>query len=341
MALSIDFSDMDAPQDIMNVFGTMLRDLTNLRALYFNLSSARINRAMFEDFANGLLVQKKLDYLVLDFTAGDLGERELTMILDKLVGNREVRVFTDFGFLNKDEYLVRYRERGLLIYIENNNALANLLLRVPERKVKKHAEWERKARETILEAGGGDPGNDLIPEIAKGHEEEYLSFLKGKLVYKPNRDNDEGRREFRIGVLANPLSGTFDIQGCRDSDKYLSVSTGFRTGKNPANENKLEVWIVPQFVLQKDPRAVAYNDFLQTLDEYRNKPFVVLFNAGGCELLSRHSVSGVGVSESSGLFDMLRVAYDTNGHRLAYDSNNREKLHYHHSCLESFEFLSE
>ena len=100
-------------------------------------------------------------------------------------------------------------------------------------------------------------------------------------MYKPNKDNDEGRKEFRISDLANPLSGTFDISGCGDSDQHLSISTGFRTGQNPANQNKLEVWIVPQFVLQKDPRAKLYNKFLQKQERHRGKPFAVLFNWGG------------------------------------------------------------
>lgn len=120
-----------------------------------------------------------------------------------------------------------------------------------------------------------------IPDIARGHEEVYQQFLRGKLIYKPNKDNDDGRKEFRIGDLANPLNGTFDLSGCGDSDQHLSISTGFRTGKNPANKNKLEIWIVPQFVLQKDLRAKPYNEFLQKQDGHRNKPFAILFNWGG------------------------------------------------------------
>lgn len=134
----------------------------------------------------------------------------------------------------------------------------------------------------------------VIHEIAIGHEEVYQQFLRGKLVYKPNQNNDVGRKEFRISDLANPLSGTFDIRGCGDSDQYLSISTGFRTGKNPANQNKLEVWIVPQLVLQKDPRAKPYNELLQKQERHLGKPFAVLFTWGGWDDgETAHAVTGV------------------------------------------------
>ena len=93
-------------------------------------------------------------------------------------------------------------------------------------------------------------------------------------------------KHFLIVIIfesASPFfySSPFDLSGCDDSDQHLSISTGFRTGQNPANKNKLEIWIVPQFVLQKDLRAKPYNEFLQKQDGHRNKPFAILFNWGG------------------------------------------------------------
>lgn len=124
-----------------------------------------------------------------------------------------------------------------------------------------------------------------IPRIANGCEEIYLQFLNGMLVYKPNKDNDIGRKEFRIRDLTNPLSGVFDISRCGDSASYLQISTGFRTAVNPANRNKIEVWIVPQFVLQKNPRAKAFYGFLTNRPERRDKLFAILYNWGGeCDL---------------------------------------------------------
>lgn len=156
--------------------------------------------------------------------------------------------------------------------------------------------WSREAVAIISSV------RTFIPEIVRGHEEVYLRFLRSKLIYKPNTGDDDGRREFPIASLWDPLSGTFDIRGCGDSDKYLSISTGFRAGKNPANKDKLEIWIVPQFVLQKDPRAKPYNDFLQKQESHRGKPFAVLFNWGGWKGDDYdHGVTGVAGREFDNL----------------------------------------
>lgn len=44
---------------------------------------------------------------------------------------------------------------------------------------------------------------------ARRNELIYQRFLNGKLIYKPNKDNDIGKVELRIADLANPLQGTF------------------------------------------------------------------------------------------------------------------------------------
>ncbi len=147
-----------------------------------------------------------------------------------------------------------------------------------------------------------------IPDIVRGNEEIYGQFLRWKLVHKPNKNNDEGRREFKIGDLANPLSGTFDLSGCGDSAKYLSISTGFRTSVNPENKEKVEVWIVPQFVLQNDTRAKAFNDFLQIQEKHRDKPFAILFNWGGWNDLEWHEVAGVSDNIFDNICDIWRRA---------------------------------
>lgn len=137
------------------------------------------------------------------------------------------------------------------------------------------------AQVTSCSAALNQNANEQMPEIARGNETVYQQFLRGKLVYKPNKDNDEGRKEFRISDLANPLSGTFDIRGCGDSDKYLSISTGFRTAVNPANENKLEVWIVPRFVLAMDPRSPDFCGGGGHAVTFSSNPFTIRFNWGG------------------------------------------------------------
>jgi len=80
----------------------------------------------------------------------------------------------------------------------------------------------------------------------------YRRFLNGKLIYQPHEDNDEGKVEMRIGDLANPLEGMFDLSHCGDTGNYLSISTGYRKGKKPENEGKVEIWLVPRFLIEKE-----------------------------------------------------------------------------------------
>ena len=130
-----------------------------------------------------------------------------------------------------------------------------------------------------------------FPEIARGHEEVYHQFLKGKLVYKPNEDNDVGRKEFRIRELANPLNGAFDISGCGDSAKYLSISTGFKRGVNPWNREKVEVWIAPRFLIDKDPAALETARRLSRLAKLQASPYLVMFGWGGYDKLDAYDLS--------------------------------------------------
>jgi V8-like Glu-specific endopeptidase len=102
--------------------------------------------------------------------------------------------------------------------------------------------------------GGGSasaPSRPLssIPLVARGHEEAYRQFLNGVLVYKPNADG-RGKIELPIRALANPLEGTFDLSRCGDTGKYLSINTGYKKAKIPANKKKTEIWLMPKFLVE-------------------------------------------------------------------------------------------
>ena len=90
----------------------------------------------------------------------------------------------------------------------------------------------------------------IIPEVARGHEEDYLKFLRCTLVYKPHGASDEERIEIPIGILADPLHGTFDISRCGNASQYLVISTGYRTEQKPEHAEKMEVWITPRFLVE-------------------------------------------------------------------------------------------
>jgi hypothetical protein len=104
------------------------------------------------------------------------------------------------------------------------------------------------------------PGMGL-PTIALGHEEIYMRFMGGKLVYRPTSGSDVERREIRFSDVVNPstLEGTFNLSGCGDTGSYLSINSGYRKGKIATNENKVEVWIVPKFVIEKNLTSSAHH----------------------------------------------------------------------------------
>ncbi len=105
-----------------------------------------------------------------------------------------------------------------------------------------------------------------IPAIARGYEELYERFLRGVLIYKPNKGNDIGRIDLPIASLLNPLESMFDLSRCGDAGQYLSISTGYRKGKVAANSSKYEVWIVPKFVVESEIGRTAshYRDIMST-----------------------------------------------------------------------------
>ena len=91
----------------------------------------------------------------------------------------------------------------------------------------------------------------LVPmQVGQGHDEVFLRFLKGKLIYKPKTDSDEGKIEILFTSFLNPLEGTFDLSRCGDAGKYLSIATGYRKSKLSANKDKIEIWITPKFVME-------------------------------------------------------------------------------------------
>lgn len=94
-----------------------------------------------------------------------------------------------------------------------------------------------------------------IPEIARGYEEVYEKFVRGRLTYKPFPHSDAGRIDLPIRALVNPLEGEFDLSRCGDYWKHLSFSTGYRKGIRPGNAGKFELWIAPYFLIKRNLRT--------------------------------------------------------------------------------------
>ena len=141
-------------------------------------------------------------------------------------------------------------------------------------------QWMRWNYAVIAICSRVQPSFSLIPEIARGHEEEYLQFLRKRLIYKPDPHSDAGKIELPIAALANPLGSTFDISGCGDSGNYLSFATGYRKGKNQKNANKVEVWIVPRFLVEKELETTV-GHFREIMDKWpRRKTVGLIFTWG-------------------------------------------------------------
>eukprot|EP01099_Mayorella_cantabrigiensis_P008686 TRINITY_DN820_c0_g2_i1.p1 TRINITY_DN820_c0_g2~~TRINITY_DN820_c0_g2_i1.p1 ORF type:complete len:272 (+),score=4.22 TRINITY_DN820_c0_g2_i1:221-1036(+) len=120
-----------------------------------------------------------------------------------------------------------------------------------------------KGFEDILRLNLGE--DTLIPHIALGNEEIYRKFLKGTLIYKPEKESEVGRIDLAISALRNPLDGTFDLSQCGDAGKYLSISTGYRKKKKSENSGKIEIWITPRFLIKKElvTTAKKYEDIME------------------------------------------------------------------------------
>ena len=120
-----------------------------------------------------------------------------------------------------------------------------------------------------------------IPEIARGYEDIYQRFLRGVLIYKPNKDNDVGRVDLPIASLLNPLESTFDLSRCGDAGQYLSVSTGYRReATKSANPTKWEVFITPKFLIEGYKTTTAAH-YAPICNSSWTAPFAVIQDYGG------------------------------------------------------------
>jgi len=138
-----------------------------------------------------------------------------------------------------------------------------------------------------------------IPEEAIGYEEVYRRFLGGKLIYTD--PTSKAKTELPIRALSNPLEGTFDLSGCGDTGQYLSISTGYRKAQKPENASKVEIWLAPWFLVNKNLSSTAKH--LQPIMgnwDAAAAPVGLLWTWGGWsdlgwfDYLTTHSMDGVG-----------------------------------------------
>lgn len=121
-----------------------------------------------------------------------------------------------------------------------------------------------------------------IPLAAQGHESIYQRFLNGVLIYRPQKGCDDGMVRLSIRELGTPLEGTFDLSKCGNIGKYLSIATGYRKAKKPENENKVEIWIAPRFLIERELGTMAAH-FMPIMDNWKQDaaPIGMFWTWGG------------------------------------------------------------
>jgi len=116
----------------------------------------------------------------------------------------------------------------------------------------------KTGQQIVLKREDFGPSYIEHPIPAKGNEKIYEKFFKGELIYRPKgMDKIEGEIRLRIADLKNPLEGTFDLSQCGDAGNYLSINTGYRKGKKQENANKVEIWLTPRFLVEKEQSESA------------------------------------------------------------------------------------
>jgi hypothetical protein len=143
------------------------------------------------------------------------------------------------------------------------------------------------------------------------HEKIYQRFLKGVLIYRPQEGSDNGRIDLPIAALENPLEGTFDLSQCGDVGNYLSISTGYRKGRRAENANKLEIWFVPRFLIEKELTTTA-GHFKDIYVKWNDKaPVGIFWTWGGWDNLTYYDyliTENLDTLSNNNLYEKWRVA---------------------------------
>lgn len=108
----------------------------------------------------------------------------------------------------------------------------------------------------------------------------FWCVFKGKLIYNPDPNSDNGRVNLFISAFPNPLEGAFDLSQCGDTGNYLSISTGYRKKKIAENANKVEIWFAPRFLIEKELGTTA-GHFKPIMDKWKQEQVGMLCTWGG------------------------------------------------------------
>ena len=109
-------------------------------------------------------------------------------------------------------------------------------------------------------------------------EKAFQIFLNGKLVYKPNENNDEGKIEWLFSKLGTPHNGVFDLSGLGEVDKYVRITTSISTffEVEVRNNAKWNILIAPHYLINQFTSTTA-KPFTVIMPDWKDKAPVGIF----------------------------------------------------------------
>ncbi len=186
----------------------------------------------------------------------------------------QTHTYTEMVFFNSAQVLPRYKVTLQPTLPSEPNSQDRVMMKALKEK-------DDKKKAIALGVSRLVGSDVVIPEVARGYEEVYLRFIKGKLVYRPDDASDIEKIEMPIAALVNPLEGTFDLSKCGDTGKYLSIATGYRKTKKVENKSKLEIWLSPYFLIAKELATTAgHYKAIMGLWDSTKAPLGMFFNWG-------------------------------------------------------------
>ncbi|MBX9621097.1 MAG: hypothetical protein K2X28_03565 [Alphaproteobacteria bacterium] len=105
-------------------------------------------------------------------------------------------------------------------------------------------------------------------------------------IYYPNPETKKPT-ELLISELHHPLNGKFNLSKCGDKEKFVSFNMGYRKIKNPKNDSKIEIWIAPRFLIEREFNAVYFTPIMKDWDAEKAK-VGIFFNWGGWDNFDRY-----------------------------------------------------
>lgn len=143
-------------------------------------------------------------------------------------------------------------------------------------------------------------------------------------------------RSFPIKWLDNPLEGTFDLSCCGNAGDYLSISTGYRKKIKPENAKKVEIWIAPRFLIEKDLDTTAAH-FKDIMECWEKEFLVGIFWNWGSDALSSYDYLTTHSMESLSNDDLCKKRSSSKRHgRVTVPA--RRKLEYNDRQLSGVDF---